>query len=93
MTAEQATFSRFEAEDDRDRVLGVPIPPRGHDEGRELATALDEYLTTAEMGVYLAVEIYGEGVREYQRRRGWSSPGTASNLLRRARRKLPEGDE
>lgn len=91
MTGQQATLGRFDTADDRERVLGVPVPPRGHDEGRELATALDEYLTTAEMGIYLAVEIYDEGVREYQRRRGWSSPGTASNLLRRAREKLPEG--
>jgi hypothetical protein len=91
VTGRQATFGQFEAEDDQDRVLGVPIPPQGHDEGRELTNALDEYLTVTEMGIYLAVEIYGEGVREYQRRRGWSSPGTASNLLRRARRKLPEG--
>jgi len=48
-------------------------------------------LSEAEREVYLAVERGGYGAREYQRERGWSSPGTVSNLLRRARAKLGEG--
>ena len=48
-------------------------------------------LPTAERRAYVAVELNGTGVREYQRTRGYSSPGTVSNLLRRARQKLGEG--
>lgn len=45
-------------------------------------------LTPAERAIYLAVDEGDVGVREFQRQRGWSSPGTASNLLDRARRKV-----
>lgn len=47
-------------------------------------------LTDAERRIYQAVEREGMGVREYQRQQGWASPGTASNLLRRARSKVDD---
>jgi len=47
-------------------------------------------LSPTEREVYEAVERGDYGPREYQRERGWSSPGTVSNLLRRARTKLGE---
>jgi hypothetical protein len=53
-------------------------------------------LTPAERDIYESVERGDMGVREYQRQQGWDSPGTASNLLERARRKVeagPEGSE
>jgi DNA-directed RNA polymerase specialized sigma24 family protein len=43
-------------------------------------------LTTAEREVFVAVERSGRGVREYARQTD-RSPGTVSNLLRRARSK------
>ena len=46
-------------------------------------------LTQAEREVYEAVERGGRGAREYARETG-RSPGTISNLLRRAREKLDE---
>lgn len=48
-------------------------------------------LSDAEYVAYQAVENEGYGVREYAREAG-RSPGTVGNLLRRARRKLGEGD-
>lgn len=50
-------------------------------------------LTPAERAIYEAVERGDMGVREYVSRQGWNSPGTASNLLQRARRKLDSGPE
>jgi hypothetical protein len=49
-----------------------------------------EPLTDAERAIYRAVVIDGESVRSYQRDQGWSSPGTAANLLDRARSRLGE---
>jgi DNA-directed RNA polymerase specialized sigma24 family protein len=48
-------------------------------------------LTPAERSAYLAVERGDFGPREYQREQGYSSPGTVSNLLSRARSKVDEG--
>lgn len=48
-------------------------------------------LTPAERRAWRAIEVGSTGVREYQRAQGYSSPGTVSNLLRRAREKLGEG--
>lgn len=45
-------------------------------------------LTDAERDAYEAVELGEKGPREYQRDQGYSSPGTVSNLLARAREKL-----
>lgn len=45
-------------------------------------------LTDEERAIYEAVELGETGLREYARRKGWSSSGTASNLLRRAREKV-----
>lgn len=56
------------------------------DDGADL-----DKLTAAEREVYEAVEIDGYGPRPYARRTE-RSPGTVSNLLRRAREKLGEGD-
>lgn len=47
-------------------------------------------LSPTERKAYLAVEEGDSGVREFQREQEWSSPGTVSNVLRRARRKLGE---
>lgn len=76
--------------------------------GENEQTTLDQHtnldvLNPAERKIWIAVELQGIGVREYQREQGWSSPGTASNLLSRAREKIdaarqsdpdpdPEGD-
>jgi DNA-binding CsgD family transcriptional regulator len=49
-------------------------------------------LTETEREVYVAVERGDYGAREFQRERGWSSPGTVSNILRRARAKVEGGD-
>ena len=48
-------------------------------------------LSEAERDAYRAVRLDGMGPREYQRDRGYSSPGTVSNLLRRAEDKLYRG--
>ncbi|WP_121822850.1 sigma-70 family RNA polymerase sigma factor [Halostella salina] len=48
-------------------------------------------LTPAERSAYLAVERGDYGPREYQREQGYSSPGTVSNLLARARSKVDDG--
>lgn len=45
-------------------------------------------LTDAERDAYEAVVLGDAGTREYQRSRGYSSPGTVSNLLARARNKV-----
>jgi DNA-binding CsgD family transcriptional regulator len=50
-------------------------------------------LTEAERDAYEEIERGDMGVREYQRARGYSSPGTVSNLLARARGKLGEGGD
>lgn len=50
-------------------------------------------LTQAERSAWEAIEEGDTGVREYQRLRGYSSPGTVSNLLRRARRKVDGGTD
>ena len=47
-------------------------------------------LSDAEREVYERVKCGKFGPREFQRKKGWSSPGTVSNLLRRAREKLGE---
>ena len=47
-------------------------------------------LSPTERKAYLAIERGDTGVREFQREHGYSSPGTVSNLLRRARGKLDE---
>jgi len=51
--------------------------------GRDLSP-----LTATERKAYLAIERGDTGVREFQREHGYSSPGTVSNLLSRARNKL-----
>ena len=50
-----------------------------------------EHLTETERDAYVAIRIMGEGVREFQRDEGYSSPGTVSNLLARAERKIDGG--
>lgn len=45
-------------------------------------------LTEAEREAFEAVDLGDLGPREYQRRAGYSSPGTVSNLLARARDKV-----
>ena len=50
-----------------------------------------QHLAPAERDAYIAVRVMGEGVREYQRRQGYSSPGTVSNLLASAEEKMDEG--
>jgi len=50
-------------------------------------------LTPAERSAYLAVERGDYGPREYQREQGYSSPGTVSNLLARARSKVGDGGD
>lgn len=48
-------------------------------------------LTPAERAIYEASLDQGDmSVCEYVSRQGWDSPGTVSNLLQRARRKLGE---
>ncbi|MFC7204742.1 hypothetical protein ACFQJC_14575 [Haloferax namakaokahaiae] len=47
-------------------------------------------LTYAERNAFVACRMGGVGVREYQRECEYSSPGTVSNLLRRAEDKLEE---
>jgi len=48
-------------------------------------------LSEAEREAYEAVRLDGMGPREYQRRQGYSSPGTVSNLLARAEEKIDGG--
>ncbi|TKX86223.1 sigma-70 family RNA polymerase sigma factor [Halorubrum sp. SS5] len=48
-------------------------------------------LTEAERDAYEAVRLGEMGPREFQRDRGYASPGTVSNLLRRAEDKLHRG--
>lgn len=50
-----------------------------------------EDLTEAEKDAVMAVDLGPYGVREYARETG-RSPGTVSNLLTRARRKVPALD-
>jgi len=58
---------------------------------------LDEFepdlsdLSEAERDAYEAVRLGDLGPREFQRDRGYSSPGTVSNLLARAERKIDGG--
>lgn len=47
-------------------------------------------LSETEREVYEAVVQGDYGAREFRREKGWSSPGTVSNLLRRARQKLDD---
>ena len=49
------------------------------------------YLTDKQREAYLACELGDTGVREFQRDEGYSSPGTVSNLLARAERKIDGG--
>lgn len=51
-----------------------------------------EPLSDAERDAWDAVVAGDVGAREYQRRQGWTSPGTVSNLLARARAKV-DGEE
>lgn len=50
-----------------------------------------ERLTPTERDAYVSVRIMGTGVREYQRDKGYSSPGTVSNLLASAEEKIDGG--
>lgn len=52
---------------------------------------IEELLTPAERDAWMAVEQGEQGVRPFARETG-RSPGTVSNLLRRARRKVGDGD-
>ena len=58
---------------------------------------LDEFepdlsvLSEAERDAYEAIRLGDLGPREFQRDRGYSSPGTVSNLLARAERKIDGG--
>ena len=49
-------------------------------------------LTPVEREAYVAVERGDRTVREWMREQGYSSPGTVSNLLRRARSKIDGGE-
>ncbi|WP_256402443.1 SWIM zinc finger family protein [Halorubrum salinum] len=51
------------------------------------------YLTEKQRDAYLRCDLGDMGVREYQRKQGYSSPGTVSNRLRKAREKVHEHEQ
>ena len=51
------------------------------------------YLTDKQREAYLRCDLGDMGVREFQRKKGYSSPGTVSNRLRVAREKVHEHEE
>ncbi|WP_199242191.1 hypothetical protein [Halorubrum sp. SD626R] len=51
------------------------------------------YLTDKQRDAYLRCDLGDMGVREYQRKQGYSSPGTVSNRLRKAREKVAEHEQ
>lgn len=91
MTERQTTLGAYDRPDDSELPAAFDdLASSVRDDLQRIADELDEHLTPAERRIYLAVEIGGVGVREYQQRMGWSSPGTAANLIARAREKLPD---
>ena len=51
------------------------------------------YLTDKQREAYLRCDLGDMGVREFQRKKGYSSPGTVSNRLRVAREKVAEHEQ
>lgn len=76
MSAEQASLGRFQPSD----------PGRGDWSDRAHDLLGIRGLTLCEAEALVAVDDCGHGVREFARRTN-RSPGTVSNLLRRARQK------
>ena len=73
-------------------VNGRPIRICDIDEADE-AEQRYWYLTDLQREAYLNCDLGDMGVREYQREKGYSSPGTVSNRLKVAREKVREHDD